>query len=797
MDKDIEKEADSLEKKIPLGEQTLTSSRAWLEVRDVMSRDVATVSAEDNVVHAAQMMAVRNISCAVVLENSHVAGIITERDLLQKVVATEGDFYARKVRQVMSAPVLSVPPSMSIFEASAILENKRIKRLPVVEGGLLVGIVTQTDLTRVLASYGMWRNVGEIMSHAVAVISRDSLVADAAKLMAERNISCVVALEGDRVVGIMTERDMMKKIVAPQKDPNKVWLHEVMSCPVLGIRADQSVFEALKLIEAKKIRRIVVMEGARLLGIVTQTDIFRAIKKKLEDEEAHHRRVLERSENGIFSMDLRGITIYVNPALKKLLDLEISDKLVGKPFLPERFWLDPKDRVHLMGQLRRGSGIEIKELMLCTAKNRRIYVTLFSTFTKNIHGEVNGIQGILYDITDKKELVALRETQEELRRSNEALQRLNEAKSDFVSMVSHELRAPMTVIRGRLDLVLSQAQGPVNEKQQNSLSIAIENVDWLVKMINNLLDLAKIEAGRMELRRDWVDLVRVVQFAVSTFSTQAQEKNLSLKMELPSEHKKIFVEEDRFLQILLNLIGNALKFTTQGEVKVSVSEREDVMEFTVSDTGPGISSDELSLIFEKFGQSKRKRTGSSKGTGLGLAIAEEFVKMHGGEIWVESKLGEGSRFIFTIPKLSVEKVFLSAIADGIRVVSDKDLSLSVAMMSVEFSKDLAPDTAAEQRAGVLKGLKGALEDSFRHSGDTVVLGEKELMVLLMNCDKENVDKPLERFQLILRHYLEQKMLQDQIRFSFVSCTYPEEGFSEDELLGKLRENIVNPNHSFK
>ncbi|HOW59473.1 MAG TPA: CBS domain-containing protein [Candidatus Omnitrophota bacterium] len=791
MDEDAKKQSGFLDQKnsLELSEQTLTSSRAWLEVRDVMSRDVVTVSKESPVVEAAQKMTARNISCSVVVENNQVVGLITERDLLQKVVALGANSQVRKVCEIMSSPVLTVSPLMSIFEASAVLETHKIKRLPVVDNGLLVGIVTQTDLTRVLASYGMWRNVGELMSHAVAVIKKDSLVSEAAKLMAERNISCVIALDEDQVVGIMTERDMMKKIVALQKDPTKVWLHEVMSSPVLSIGADQSVFEALKLIEAKKIRRLVVMQGPRLLGILTQTDIFRAIKKKLEDEEAHHLRVLERSENGIFAIDLKGITTYVNPALQRLLDLENKEELVGKPFLPERFWIDPKDRTQLMGELKRDSGIEIKELVLCSLKNKRIYVTLFSTFTKNIHGEVNGTQGILYDITDKKELVALRETQEELRRSNENLKRLNEAKSDFVSLVSHELRAPMTVIRGRLDLVISKALGDVNEKQEKSLELAIQNVDRLVRMVNNFLDLSKIEAGRMELRRDWIDLVRVIQFAASTFANHAQEKKLALKVELPFEHKKVFAEEDRLLQVLLNLVGNALKFTKQGEVKISVTEKENVFEFMVADTGPGIPADELAVIFEKFGQSKRQG-GSAKGTGLGLTLAEQFVKMHGGKLWVESKLGEGSKFFFAIPKLSVESVFLQTIADAIKAASEKDLNFCVALLSVEFLMDSIADVALELKTSVLKGLKAVLEDSLRHGGDTVVQGEKELMVLLTNCDREGAEKALERFILVLAHYLAKKELQDQIRFIFVSCAYPEDGFSEDELLVKLRESIA-------
>ena len=427
-------------KKPLLTEKSVTSSRHWLEVRDVMSRQVATVSPDHTVVEAAKMMKTRNISCAVVLDNKdRVVGILTERDLLQRVAAKEGDFGEKKVSEAMTFPVQSISPAISIFEASTILESKKIRRLPVVENGELVGIVTQTDLTRVLASYGMWRTVGDVMSPNVSTIQQTESVWIASVEMSKRNVSCVVVMDGEKVSGILTERDVMKKIVALQRDPREIRITEVMSSPVLCIAADHSVFSAIKLIEEKKIRRLVVMEGAKLRGVLTQTDIFRTVKQKLQEEEESYVNMLEQSENAIYTADLNGLTTYVNPAFLRILQIENRSDLIGQEFLPERFWMDPKDRIRLMGQLRRGVSIEIKDLILKSAKDRKIFATLFWTFTKNVHGEVNGNQGLLYDITQKKELVSLREAEDHLRKSNEALHRLNEMKSDFVSMVTHDL----------------------------------------------------------------------------------------------------------------------------------------------------------------------------------------------------------------------------------------------------------------------------------------------------------------------------------------------------------------------
>lgn len=775
---------------LPLSEQAITSSRTWLEVRDVMSRRVATVSGDETVVGAAQLMAAREISCVVVVENEQVVGIFTERDLLQKVVAQTSDFKEKKIREVMTSPVFSISPSMSILEASGLLDSKRIKRLPVTEDGRLVGIVTQTDLTRVLASYGMWRSAGDIMSSGVATLDQKATIAEVSKVMAARNISCLIALDGERVAGIVTERDIMKKIVAPQKNSEQVLLQDVMSFPICSVSSDQSIFDALRLIESKKIRRVVVMDGPRLLGILTQTDIFRSVRKKLEEEELKHLHLLERSENGIFTIDLNGITTYANPAFLKLLEIERPVDIVGLPFLPDRFWIDPADRLKMMGQLRRGGGVEIRELMLCSAKNRRIFATLFATITKNIRGEINGTQGILYDITDKKELVKLREVEEQLRRSNETLKKISEMKSDFVSLVSHELRAPMTVVRGRMDLVLSGAHGALNEMQQKSLRIGIESIDRLVHMVNNLLDLAKIEAGRFELKRDWVDLVRLAQFSVSSFELLAKTENLSLSAEIPFHEKKIFADEDRLLQVFLNLIGNAIKFTSQGGVKVSVTEKEDVFECVIADTGVGISEDELKTIFEKFGQSKRHDAGTSKkGTGLGLSIAEEFILLHGGKIWVESKRGEGSRFFFTIPKLSVEDVFRQTVADAVRMGSEKDENFSVILISSEFG-GLEGEISQEQKILMLKELKTTLQDHLFYGADRAVYGNNEILVILMGCDANNVQKAMNRLHSTLQHSLEKKKLQNRVRLLFTYSIYPDDGCDENLILESLR--VKNP-----
>lgn len=791
-----EEKSQDLVRKPLLSEKSVTSSKHWLEVRDVMSRQVATVSPEDMVVDAAKMMTERNISCAVVVDHQgKMIGILTERDLLQRVAAKEGDFSGMKVSQAMTFPVESVPPSMSVFEASSILESKKIRRLPVTENGELVGIMTQTDLTRVLASYGVWQTVGDVMTPEVAVAQQAESVWDAAVCMSKRNVSCVVIMEGEKVAGILTERDVMKKIVAPQRDPHRLRLQEVMTSPVLCIESGQSVFSAIRTIEEKKIRRLVVMEGGKLFGVVTQTDIFRAMKQKLQEEDAKHVSFLEHSENAIYTADLNGTTTYVNPAFLKILEVEDRKELVGKEFLPECFWMDPKDRIKLMGQLRRGISVEIKDLVLKSAKGKKIYTTLFWTFTKNIHGEVNGNQGILYDITEKKELLSLREAEEHLRKSNEALQRLNELKSDFVSMVTHELRTPLTVIRGRIDLVLAQDYGTVNDEQKRSLQVAMEHVDRLARMINNLLDLSKIEAGKLELKCDWLDLTALAHHVNESFSLKAKEKNIGLKLESSGE-MRIYADEDRLIQVFTNLLGNALKFTQQGEIRISIVNKEQEFECIVSDTGMGISQDEIGKIFEKYEQTKRQHKVPEKGTGLGLSITREFVTMHGGKIWVTSELNAGTQVHFTLPKVPVIEIYRRILKQTIRAAMEKDSRASFVMMPVELLPGEEPPVTPHLWNTVLQDMKAVIEQTLRRGADQVVRGERQIMIVLAECSKENTWRALERIQTSLKTFLRERRLQDRVKIAFVHATYPDDAGTEEDLLELLIQKIINVGHSF-
>ncbi len=412
-------------------------SHIWLNIGQVMSKDVLTISPHETVAVAAMRMSAKDVSCILIGDCGNVAGILTETDLLKRTIAQGKDARRTTVGEVMSSPVQTASPDMSVLEASRRMEANHIKRLPILCEGKLTGIVTQTDLTRVLTYYGTWKDVSEIMSPEVVSIQRGESVADAAQLMASRNISALAVMVRSRVVGVLTERDLLKRVIALHKDPNHTKTEKVMSSPVVSVPRDFSVFSASKTMERIGIRRLLVMDDEKLYGIVTQSDIFKAVKNKLQAEEQKNFKLLEESKSPIYIADLSHVVSYVNPAFAELFEVCDTKQFVVQPLLAERFWRDPADRTLFLEELEAGC-FQSKELALQTAAGKPIYVTVFSHLTTSARGEITGRQGIVYDMTAQEELTALRAAEQALRDSEQKWRSLAENIVDTLLAVERD-----------------------------------------------------------------------------------------------------------------------------------------------------------------------------------------------------------------------------------------------------------------------------------------------------------------------------------------------------------------------
>ena len=244
----------------------------------------------------------------------------------------------------------------------------------------------------------------------------------------------------------------------------------------------------------------------------------------------------------------------------------------------------------------------------------------------------------------------IQEKNEQLEVANLKLRDLDRLKSDFLANVSHELRTPLTAIKGAVDLVLREVPGPLNEKQTHYLSRVRSNTQHLAGLINDLLDLSKIESGKIEVKFSLVSLGGLMHEVVETLRPVAAEKFIALESTISQPSILMWADRDKINQVLMNLIGNAIKFTpAQGRVTVSASNDNESIQVSVSDAGPGIPLEEKEKIFDKFYQIAQVGDVKPKGTGLGLAICKALVELHGGTIWVEPEPSGGSAFCFTLP----------------------------------------------------------------------------------------------------------------------------------------------------
>ena len=237
----------------------------------------------------------------------------------------------------------------------------------------------------------------------------------------------------------------------------------------------------------------------------------------------------------------------------------------------------------------------------------------------------------------------------EIEAKSQELAVASQHKSQFLANMSHELRTPLNAILGYTELVLDDIYGEVPSKMRGVLERVQSNGKHLLGLINDVLDLSKIEAGQLTLSLSDYSIKQVVHNVFAAVESLAQAKQLALKVDLPKDLPTARGDERRLTQVLLNLVGNAIKFTDQGEVAIKAAASNGAYTLSVCDTGPGISHADQAKIFEEFQQADSSATKKKGGTGLGLSIARKIIEMHGGRIWVESELGHGATFSFTVP----------------------------------------------------------------------------------------------------------------------------------------------------
>jgi len=387
----------------------------------------------------------------------------------------------------------------------------------------------------------------------------------------------------------------------------------------------------------------------RSLAILVDVTKRKKAEDALRDSEEKFRLLLNSTAEAIYGLDTRGICTFCNPACLEILDYQSEADILGKNMhnLIHHHRRDgsdyPEEECRIHSAFIEDEGVCVDNEVLWRSDGSS-FAAEYSSYPMRSGKEVIGAVVTFQDITERKK------AQEALIEAKNYAEEANKVKSEFLAKVSHEIRTPITVFMSAIEHLLEIEQDPVHRKV---LDLADLSSQRLYTLVEEVLDFSKIEENKLELNEETFNLRKCLKDSVNMMRVKASEKRLSLRLEIsPDVPEYIFGDEFRLGQILLNIIGNAIKFTAKGRIKISVYLKKDNLIFKVKDPGIGIPEEKLESVFDAFSQADSSTTRKYGGTGLGLAISKGIIELMGGLINVQSQLGKGSTFTFSLPMRS-------------------------------------------------------------------------------------------------------------------------------------------------
>ncbi|WP_048133713.1 PAS domain S-box protein [Methanosarcina sp. 2.H.A.1B.4] len=388
-------------------------------------------------------------------------------------------------------------------------------------------------------------------------------------------------------------------------------------------------------------RRLKLGNEEKLIVYVRDITERKKAEKALKASEENFRTLANNTLDGILILDFEGRLIAANAAVGKMFDLELEEvkgKSIAKYLAPESLPIAIEDQINVLND--KGGYLSVYKAI--SSRGEPFWIEGLGT--KIIYRDQPAIVVVIRDITVRK--IA----EEALINAKTAAEVANRTKSEFLTNMSHELKTPLNSVIGFSDLLNEGIAGPLNEKQSRYVQFISLSGKNLLNIINDILELSKAEAGNEELNIEKFSVDESINKIISKTMPQAQEANI--KLNYNSENRRLWIsaDEGKFQQIMINLLSNAIKFTPAGgSIDVISKQENDLAIITVRDTGIGISEDSLDKIYNPFIQIDSSLSRTFEGTGLGLTLVKKYVEMHGGNIYVESKIGEGSSFRFELP----------------------------------------------------------------------------------------------------------------------------------------------------
>ncbi len=383
-----------------------------------------------------------------------------------------------------------------------------------------------------------------------------------------------------------------------------------------------------------------ILAGAR--DITAQ----KGLEKQLRDSQFYTRSLIESNIDALMTTDPVGIITDVNQQMEALTG-GTRDELIGTPF--KNYFTDSKRAEEGIRQVLRETRVTNYELTARSKTGRETVVSYNATTFNDQAGKLQGVFAAARDVTERKRF------EQTLQEKNIELENASLAKDRFLASMSHELRTPLNAIIGFTGTLLMKLPGPLTADQEKQLATIQASSRHLLSLINDLLDLAKIESGKVELNMETLNCQSIIEDVSATLRALAEGKNLKFEVSVPEHDLVIRTDRRSLTQILINLTNNAIKFTEKGLVRIELHGREDngntLAEITVVDTGIGIRTKDQTRLFQAFMQVDSSSTRPYEGTGLGLHVSQKLARMIGGHVSFESEYGKGSRFSICVPVL--------------------------------------------------------------------------------------------------------------------------------------------------
>jgi PAS domain S-box-containing protein len=438
----------------------------------------------------------------------------------------------------------------------------------------------------------------------------------------------VIGKSFSKIKGLFSKEDMKRHIQTIKNAANGVKLNDYEGDLLSKDETRYRFLFSIDIIEEKEKVKGILLRGRDI------TKRQRAWEELVKLEE-NYRVLAETSADGVLTIDPLGRLTYVNPSFEKMCGRRKNQILATlfRDYLSE-------DSIYLFQQIsldirKKGEKIENVELELVNSNGYSIPIEVNIAPLKK-DNEFAGVECTVRDITERKKI------EEELKKS----ERL---KTEFMNIAAHELKSPVTPIKGYLDLIIQDKDA--SKKVKNWARISLRNSMRLMKLVNDILDVSRLDSDTMRFDMEKLDLSEILTEVSEDMKPVIDEKKLEFKNYIRKNLPSILGDRNRLLQVLKNLLVNAIKFTDNGSIILKAKKEDKYILISVEDTGIGISADELKKIFTKFYQAYTGDDRKNEGTGLGLFICKEIIGKHNGEIWAESELGKGSKFIIKLPHL--------------------------------------------------------------------------------------------------------------------------------------------------